>query len=123
ETAMSGTTGIDAIVALAYAYRSFGEQHPGLFAAIASTPPAHTDRAGFDAFTDPVVTIIEHLDGLGLGPQEAVAVIRTVRSAVHGFVSLEASGGFALPADIDESFDLLVQILTAGILARTEPSA
>ena len=46
-------------------------------------------------------------------------LIRTVRSALHGFVSLEASGGFGLPDDVDASFETLVDVLIAGMLART----
>lgn len=33
------------------------------------------------------------------------------RAAVHGFVTLEASGGFGLPRDIDRSFDQMVAAL------------
>jgi len=35
-----------------------------------------------------------------------------MRSALHGFVTLEMTGGFGLPADIDRSFGRLVQGLT-----------
>jgi hypothetical protein len=58
------------------------------------------------------------LSGLGLPQREAVPLIRTVRSALHGFLSLEASGGFGLPDDIDESFETLIEVLVAGLLAR-----
>jgi hypothetical protein len=37
---------------------------------------------------------------------------------LHGFVSLEASGGFGLPDDVDESFETLIDVLVAGLLAR-----
>lgn len=33
---------------------------------------------------------------------------RALRSALHGFVSLEAAGGFGLPRDVDRSFSRLV---------------
>ena len=61
---------------------------------------------------------------------ELVHRVRTVRSAVHGFVSLELSGGFGLPQDIDESFEHLISTLVTGLrltpaaaAARTEPVA
>jgi hypothetical protein len=55
------------------------------------------------------------LAGLGVAPDDTIAVIRTVRSALHGFVSLEASGGFGLPDDVDRSFETLVSVVLAGI--------
>jgi hypothetical protein len=34
---------------------------------------------------------------------------------VHGFATLEISGGFGMPADIDESFARLVELYIAGL--------
>jgi hypothetical protein len=36
---------------------------------------------------------------------------------VHGFVVLEAGGGFGLPEDLDESFRHLVDVVIAGLHA------
>jgi hypothetical protein len=47
--------------------------------------------------------------------EEAVHATRAVRAALHGFISLEASGGFALPLGIGESFDRLVDVLVEGL--------
>ena len=50
----------------------------------------------------------------GLSGDEAVHLGRAVRSAIHGFVGLEAR--YALgPEDIDESFRRMLDILTAGL--------
>ena len=38
-----------------------------------------------------------------------------VRSALHGFVALEAAGGFELPVDLETSFDRLVATVAAGL--------
>jgi hypothetical protein len=54
---------------------------------------------------------------------EAVHAVRVIRSAVHGFVALEAAGGFGLPLDRDASFDRLVATLTAGLPARRRSRA
>ena len=35
-----------------------------------------------------------------------------------GFVSLEASGGFGLPDDVDESFETLIDVIAASLVAR-----
>lgn len=38
-----------------------------------------------------------------------------LRAALHGFVSLEREGGFAIPIDVDESYRRLVHILDRGL--------
>jgi len=48
---------------------------------------------------------------------EAIHLVRVIRSAPHGFVSLELGGGFGIPLFIDESFDLLVDSIVAAIEA------
>jgi hypothetical protein len=70
------------------------------------------------AFAAMVPDLAAVLSALGLPERDAVPLIRTVRSALHGFVSLEASGGFGLPEDVDESFETLIDVLVAGLLAR-----
>ena len=61
---------------------------------------------------DVVVAVIRawNLEG-----DAAVHAIRTVRSALHGFVALEAAGGFELPVDLETSFDRLVATVAAGL--------
>ena len=50
-----------------------------------------------------------------LDGDEAVHAARAFRSAVHGFVALEAAGGFGIPVDLDASFDRLVATLAEGL--------
>ena len=59
--------------------------------------------------------IVAVLRGFDLPEERAVDAIRAVRSAIHGFVSLELMGGFGLPDDVDHSFEVLVRLLVAGI--------
>ena len=47
---------------------------------------------------------------------------RAVRSALHGFVGLEAVGGFGLPQDVDPSYDWLVDLLHAGLGTASNPA-
>jgi len=118
STAIEGRVGVDALQAVAHAYRAFAKQHPGQYAAINTTPSQADDDELFAALAAPVPAITTVLTGLGLPASDSVAVIRTLRSALHGFVMLEASGGFGLPGDLDESFDVLVDTVIAGITAR-----
>jgi len=51
------------------------------------------------------------LAGYGLTGDDAIDATRAMRSALHGFVSLEQAGGFGLPVDIDHSYSQLVLAL------------
>jgi hypothetical protein len=66
----------------------------------------------------------------GLSEANAVHALRSLRSLVHGFTTLELAGAFVLPLDLDESFQqivllflVLVIVIAAGagvLLARSE---
>ena len=58
-----------------------------------------------------VGTIYAVLLGYGLTRSDAVDATRALRSALHGFVTLENAGGFGLPQDVDRSFDRLVMAM------------
>ena len=80
------------------------------------TPSLDDDEEASTAFAAPVATIADVLTEMGVARDDAVDMIRSLRSALHGFVSLEAQGGFGLPHDTDRSFDALVAVITTGIL-------
>ena len=121
--AISGRDGEPALRAAAQAYRAFATGHPGLYATLHTTPGQHDDPELFAAFAAVVPDLAAVLAGLGLPDRDAVPLIRALRSALHGFVSLEASGGFGLPDDVDASFETLIDVFVAGMLtARAAPS-
>ncbi len=62
-----------------------------------------------------VGTIYAVLRGYGLDGDAAVDATRALRSALHGFVTLEASGGFGLPQDIARSYDQLVAAMDVAL--------
>jgi hypothetical protein len=51
----------------------------------------------------------------GLQGEDALHAVRALRSLVHGFTTLEVSGGFGMPLDLDESFRRLVDLFIAGL--------
>jgi AcrR family transcriptional regulator len=105
----------DAIRALAAAYRSWAHDHPGRYQATLHAPdPADPDDDA--ASTAAVTVVLDVLAGYRLRGPEAVHAARVLRSALHGFVSLEAASGFGLPQSIDESYDHLIE---ACIVAMT----
>lgn len=55
------------------------------------------------------------LTGYGLTGDDAIDAVRAVRAALHGFIALEAAGGFGLPREIDRSFERLVTALIRSL--------
>ncbi len=53
----------------------------------------------------------------GLRGAAAVHATRALRAAVHGFAVLEQAGGFGRPVDVARSFDAMLDVLVAGIMA------
>ncbi len=109
-----GRSGRDALVAIAHAYRAFARENPGLYAATVRAPAAD-DAELLAAAARPVEVLVTVLAAWGFEGELAVHHVRVVRSALHGFVSIEAGGGFGLPLDLDESFERLVETLVAGL--------
>lgn len=97
----------DAIRAVATSYRSWAHQHPGRYQASLRAPDL-TDPGDEAASTAAVTVVLDILAGYHLHGPNAVHAARALRSAMHGFVSLEAAGGFGLPQSLDDSYDRLV---------------
>lgn len=104
-----GKAGDAALRGLAHAYRDFATRHPGRYAATvrAARPD---DRAHHAAQESAVRTVFAVLAGYGLEGAAAVHATRALRSALHGFVALEAAGGFGLPEDVDVSFERTLDV-------------
>jgi AcrR family transcriptional regulator len=114
QLAAAGRARGDALRAIALAYREYAHAHPGTYAAM----QVASDSAEFQvAGAEVVGLIVAVLRGYGLEGEAAVHAVRAIRSALHGFVSLEREGGFGLPTDIDDSYDKLVAMLDAGLAA------
>lgn len=109
-----GVAGDDAVDALAAAYRDWAKRHPGRYSATlkAPDPDDEPSRAASDRA---VRVIFDALAGYGLTGDDAIDATRALRAALHGFVSLEAAGGFGLPQSVDRSFDQLVGALKRAL--------
>ncbi len=103
-----GKSGGDALQAMADAYRAFAKHHPGRYEACV-VAPTDGDTEYEQVAMATVSTIAAVLAGYGLTGDDAIHAIRGLRALMHGFVSLEAAGGFALPQDLDESYRRLVE--------------
>jgi AcrR family transcriptional regulator len=114
--AADGRTGSEALHALAGAYRDWATTAPGRYAATLRAPDP--DDAEHLAASEAVLaTLLAVMHGYGIRGEDAVHAIRSVRAALHGFVALEAAGGFGLPAAVDTSFDRLVGALDRSLQA------
>ena len=69
-------------------------------------------RAAAQGAVDVVLAVLR---GYGLEGDDAIHAARAVRSALHGFVALEAAGGFGIPVDLDESYARMVRALARGL--------
>lgn len=107
SAAAIGRAGGDALRAVAAAYRDYGRRHPGRYAATVRAPAA--DDAEHTAAAETVLRVVlAVLAGYGLADDDAVDATRALRAALHGFVALEAGGGFGMPVDVDRSYTRLV---------------
>jgi AcrR family transcriptional regulator len=104
----------DAITAMAVAYREWALKHPGQYPTTVRAP-LPDDAPDVAATTSFVVVIFTVLDGYDLHDDDAVDATRFLRAALHGFVSLETSGAFEMPRDLERSFQRLVQSVVTAL--------
>ena len=113
--ATQGRAGPDALAAAAGALRHWVTDHPGRYAATLEARPAGPDDP-LTAANDRLLRAFEAvLYGYRLRPEDQVHALRLVRSALHGFVSLEGAGGFRYETDVSDSFTWLVTALDQGL--------
>ncbi len=123
--AAMGKAGGEAMLAVAHAYRGYIKQHPGLYmASLRASGAQAAPNPELAAAEGRVVQIfLAVLAGFGLAGSDALHAVRGLRSAVHGFASLEVAGGFGLPLACDESFRRLLAMLLAGLEAEAQVAA
>jgi len=143
STAAVGRAGRDALHAIANAIRDYAHSHPGLYAA-SVRGPGPGDAELIAANEAALAIFMAALSGYGItdhssrfgqlldrtapaAPQDerslrdAIDAVRSLRAAVHGFVTLEATGGFGLPRSLDATYTRLIDSLDTAF--RTWPAA
>jgi AcrR family transcriptional regulator len=114
QAAAAGRAGPDALLAIANAYRAYGLAHPGTYESLQRASELN-DPASEEAASRLVDVVIAVLRGYRLQGDDAIHGVRIVRAALHGFVTLEAGGGFGLPLSVDDTFGRLVAVLDQGL--------
>ncbi|WP_031063752.1 TetR/AcrR family transcriptional regulator [Streptomyces sp. NRRL WC-3742] len=94
--ATAGRAGKDALVAYANAWRDYAHRHPGRYTATqVPTEIAPELLADAPGPRRAVELTYGMLRGYGLAEPDLTDAVRLLRSTFHGFVALEATGGFA----------------------------
>lgn len=112
--AATGVAGKEALVAFAVGYRHFAHQNPGLYPFLLRSNEGEGEP--ISAAADELMQLMfAVLRGYALPRAEVIHAARFVRSAMHGFVSLEAAQGFGLPEDVDQSFERMVEAVDSAL--------
>ncbi len=114
-----GKSGPEGVRAIGASYRAFAREHPGLYAAL-QRAPAPDDTALIAASDDILAILRAALAPWGLDKAAQVHAMRTLRSLAHGFVSLEAAGGFGIPVDLEESYNYAIGLFIAGLAGEAK---
>ncbi len=104
-----GLEGEAAMRAIGIAYRSWANAHPGLYEIIEPSPPVNSPAAA-----QLLELILAVLRGYQLEQDAAIHAARMLRSAIHGFIALEAGGGFGIDVDVDSSYGWMLEALDRG---------
>jgi AcrR family transcriptional regulator len=118
--ARAGLSGGPALEAVSHAYLTYARAHPGWYEAVHCIAPADQDTTLYRALAGMVMPLVTSLVEMGVPPGEVIHQTRVVRSALHGFASLERSNGFGPPVGFDASFARLVELLTSGVARARE---
>jgi AcrR family transcriptional regulator len=117
-----GRSGADALSALAHAHRAYAARHPGCYAATQRTGLVVDDelRVAVTRILEVLLAVVRSWEA---DEERQVHLVRALRSALHGFATLEAGHGFGMPASRDESFAVLVRMQIAALDAHAAARA
>lgn len=112
-----GSSGPELLTRVAQTYRAYIKEFPGLYLSTLqlSNPQGAAGEAIRRDSERSVQIAAAAVSSFGLQGQDAIHAVRALRSAIHGFATLEIAGGFGLPLDCDESFRRLIDLLIQGL--------
>lgn len=113
--AAAGRSGDDAVFAIGLAYISFAREHPGLYEA--TLPAQHTENEELLKISEELIQLIIQVmhHAYEMKQEDTIHLVRGFRSFMHGFATLERSGGFGLPVNLDESIQFVLRTYLTGI--------
>ncbi|GAA2552669.1 TetR/AcrR family transcriptional regulator [Winogradskya consettensis] len=114
--ATQGYAGRDALAAAARAMRSYLTGHPGRYAA---TIGIFTGPELGAASARVIESLAAVLRGYRIAPADRTHALRTLRSTLHGFATIQNAAGFQWNADTDQSFEWLIDFLDRGLAQKS----
>lgn len=109
-----GVAGDEAVMTISKAYVNFARKHPGLYEATLMAPEMEDEDVQL-AGSKIVSLTVRVLQAYKLEGDAALHAVRGLRSILHGFSSLEKSGGFKMALDLDESLEIIIKAFMQGI--------
>lgn len=107
RAAALGLVGRAALMAIADTYRDFARAHPGIYPLSVRAP--EPDEPELTALAQELLQFLVLLQAtMGVLGDDAIHAVRGLRAILHGFVGLEAAGGFKMGQDVEESFRRLL---------------
>jgi AcrR family transcriptional regulator len=113
--AIQGRAGTDALIAGARAMRTYVMKHPGRYAAGNAARPTGPQDPIIAAAGRVMESWAAMLRGYGIDPSQQIHAMRMLRSALHGYATLEATGGFQIGTDVDDSFTWMINFIDHGL--------
>lgn len=112
-----GRSGPELVKVVMYTIRSYIKEYPGLYLSTvrASGTQTEVDPELQQEEARSVKVGLAVMASFGLEGEDAIHAVRGLRSLVHGFATLEISGGFGMSLDLDESFARLVELFITGL--------
>ncbi|WP_330334463.1 TetR/AcrR family transcriptional regulator [Streptomyces sp. NBC_00536] len=120
--ATAGRAGKDALLAFANAWREYAHTYPGRYTATQTPIPIDPElAAGAPGPRRAIELTYGMLRGYGLTEPDLTDAVRLLRSTFHGFVALEAAGGFGHERSPQQSWVRALDALHA-LLEHWPPS-
>ncbi len=104
----------DALYHIAIGYRKFAKENPELYKTIVKIPSTGEPDL-IEKGQSLVHNLYPMLEACGLAEKDIIHFSRAIRSAMHGFVTLEEAGFFGDMADADESYSYMVRALLQSL--------
>ena len=114
--AAAGTEGYDAIRAMCREFYVYASENKGIFSAMLWYNK-YADEASSEATSGLLSRLYGIMEDMGISRERTEHLIRTLRGFLEGFALLVNNGAFGHPADIDESFEVSLDVLIEGIRA------
>lgn len=112
--AAAGVSGYDAIRAICHTFYQYATQNPGLFNAMLWYNKFRNPES-MDATSELFPIMFRISSSLNISEEHCNHLIRTIRAFLEGFALLVNNESFGNPVSIEESFELSLDVLIAGI--------